>query len=57
MSEGLVTRKTIVDAAKLNPPLAKALNLLPSGIDVKTLYERLMAAVESDEPLEIEASA
>jgi hypothetical protein len=46
VSEGLVTRQMIVDAANINPPLAAALHLLPSGVDVKALFDRIVTAVE-----------
>jgi hypothetical protein len=46
VSASLVTRQTIVDASSINPPLAAALHLLPSGVDVKALFDRIVAAVE-----------
>jgi len=52
VSDGLVSRQTLSDAMNLDPPLAGALGLTPTGLDIKRVYDNLMRAIGTTEPRE-----
>jgi len=45
VSDGLVSRQTLIDAMTLDPPLARRLGVMPVGLDIHRVYNNVMRAI------------